>query len=84
MVSQPAYGEYVKFFRRISEKSWKDDAECSFPELYHDELGDFVALSGRILGDFVIDTGLRYCLNASRTCRSYQTRVAWLCKCWGK
>ncbi|KAF5024779.1 hypothetical protein F66182_3157 [Fusarium sp. NRRL 66182] len=41
----PEYWEYVKFFQRTAEKDWKSLAEDIFPELYHDELVDFIAIS---------------------------------------
>ncbi|CCF38682.1 phosphotransferase [Colletotrichum higginsianum] len=41
----PEYWEYVKFFQRAADKEWKEYAEDIFPELYHDELVDFVAIS---------------------------------------
>ncbi|OAA40244.1 Protein kinase-like domain protein [Metarhizium rileyi] len=40
----PEYWEYVKFFQRTAEKDWKQYAEDIFPELYHDELVDFIAI----------------------------------------
>lgn len=41
----PEYWEYVKFFQRTADKDWKQYAEHIFPQLYHDELVDFIALS---------------------------------------
>ncbi|KJZ73919.1 hypothetical protein HIM_06587 [Hirsutella minnesotensis 3608] len=41
----PEYWEYVKFFQRAADKDWKQYAEDIFPELYHDELVDFIAIS---------------------------------------
>lgn len=41
----PEYWEYVKFFQRTTDKDWKQYAEDIFPELYHDELVDFIAIS---------------------------------------
>ncbi|KAF4504035.1 hypothetical protein G6O67_008655 [Ophiocordyceps sinensis] len=41
----PEYWEYVKFFQRTADKDWKQYAEDIFPELYHDELVDFIAIS---------------------------------------
>ncbi|KAH8675139.1 kinase-like domain-containing protein [Ilyonectria robusta] len=41
----PEYWEYVKFFQRPADKEWKEYAEDIFPELYHDELVDFIAMS---------------------------------------
>lgn len=41
----PEYWEYVKFFQRTADKEWKQYAEDIFPELYHDELVDFIAIS---------------------------------------
>ncbi|EGY14261.1 uncharacterized protein VDAG_05425 [Verticillium dahliae VdLs.17] len=41
----PEYWEYVKFFQRTADKDWKQYAEDIFPELYHDELVDFIAMS---------------------------------------
>ncbi|KAI0183058.1 kinase-like domain-containing protein [Xylaria flabelliformis] len=41
----PEYWEYVKFFQRAADKDWKRYAEHIFPQLYHDELVDFLALS---------------------------------------
>ncbi|KAI8657860.1 APH domain-containing protein [Fusarium keratoplasticum] len=41
----PEYWEYVKFFQRMADKDWKQYAEDIFPELYHDELVEFVAMS---------------------------------------
>lgn len=41
----PEYWEYVKFFQRNAGKDWKRYAEDIFPELYHDELIDFIAMS---------------------------------------
>lgn len=41
----PEYWEYVKFFQRASEKDSKLYAQDIFPELYHEELVDFIAMS---------------------------------------
>ncbi|KAI8659828.1 APH domain-containing protein [Fusarium sp. Ph1] len=41
----PEYWEYVKFFQRTADKDWKQYAGDIFPELYHDELVDFMAMS---------------------------------------
>ena len=41
----PEYWEYVKFFQRPSVRGWKDYAEHIFPEFYHDELVDFLAMT---------------------------------------
>ncbi|KAG5757547.1 hypothetical protein H9Q72_014311 [Fusarium xylarioides] len=41
----PEYWEYVKFFQRNADKDWKQYAGDIFPELYHDELVDFIAMS---------------------------------------
>lgn len=41
----PEYWEYVKFFQRTAEKDWKQYAEDILPELYNDELVDFIAIS---------------------------------------
>ncbi|KAH7264448.1 hypothetical protein MRS44_012234 [Fusarium solani] len=41
----PEYWEYVKFFQRTADKDWKQYAEDIFPELYHDELVEFMAMS---------------------------------------
>ena len=41
----PEYWEYVKFFQRTADKDWKHYAGDIFPELYHDELVDFIAIS---------------------------------------
>ncbi|KAJ4312665.1 hypothetical protein N0V84_009809 [Fusarium piperis] len=41
----PEYWEYVKFFQRAADKDWKQYAVDIFPELYHDELVDFIAIS---------------------------------------
>ncbi|UPK94961.1 hypothetical protein LCI18_005896 [Fusarium solani-melongenae] len=41
----PEYWEYVKFFQRTADKDWKQYAEDIFPELYHDELVEFMAIS---------------------------------------
>ncbi|OHF03680.1 hypothetical protein CORC01_00999 [Colletotrichum orchidophilum] len=41
----PEYWEHVKFFQRTADKDWKQYAEDIFPELYHDELVDFIAIS---------------------------------------
>ncbi|KAF7555699.1 hypothetical protein G7Z17_g1995 [Cylindrodendrum hubeiense] len=41
----PEYWEYVKFFQRFADNDWKQYAEDIFPELYHDELVDYIALS---------------------------------------
>jgi aminoglycoside phosphotransferase (APT) family kinase protein len=41
----PEYWEYVKFFQRAADKDWKLYAQDIFPELYHDELVDFIAMS---------------------------------------
>ncbi|KAG7141126.1 hypothetical protein HYQ46_007872 [Verticillium longisporum] len=41
----PEYWEYVKFFQRTADKDWKQYAADIFPELYHDELVDFIAMS---------------------------------------
>ncbi|GAB0139162.1 hypothetical protein EsDP_00007375 [Epichloe bromicola] len=41
----PEYWEFVKFFQRPADKDWKQYAEDIFPELYHDELVDFIAIS---------------------------------------
>ncbi|KAH7137002.1 hypothetical protein B0J13DRAFT_640729 [Dactylonectria estremocensis] len=41
----PEYWEYAKFSQRAAYKDWKQYAEIVFPELYHDELVDFIAMS---------------------------------------
>ncbi|KAI8714720.1 APH domain-containing protein [Fusarium sp. LHS14.1] len=41
----PEYWEYVKFFQRTADKDWKQYAEDIFPQLYHDELVEFMAMS---------------------------------------
>lgn len=41
----PEYWEYVKFFQRTADKDWKQYAEDMFPELYHDELVDYIAMT---------------------------------------
>jgi len=41
----PEYWEYVKFFQRPSTHDWKRYAEHIFPEFYHDELIQHVAMS---------------------------------------
>lgn len=41
----PEYWEYVKFFQRPADNDWKQYAEDIFPELYHDELVDYIAIS---------------------------------------
>lgn len=41
----PEYWEYVKFFQRPADKDWKLYAGDIFPELYHDELVNFIAMS---------------------------------------
>ena len=41
----PKYWEYVRFFQRSADKDWKLYAEIIFPELCHDELVDFMAIS---------------------------------------
>jgi aminoglycoside phosphotransferase len=41
----PEYWEYAKFFQRIADKDWKLYAQEIFPELYHEELVDFIAMS---------------------------------------
>lgn len=41
----PEYWEYVKFFQRSADNDWRQHAQYMFPELYHDELDDLVALS---------------------------------------
>jgi aminoglycoside phosphotransferase (APT) family kinase protein len=41
----PEYWEYVKFFQRPADKDWKLYAQEIFPELYHEELVTFIAMS---------------------------------------
>lgn len=41
----PEYWEHVKFFQRTADKDWKQYVADIFPELYHDELVDFIAIS---------------------------------------
>ncbi|QUC16612.1 uncharacterized protein UV8b_00853 [Ustilaginoidea virens] len=41
----PEYWEYVKFFHRTADKDWKQYAQDIFPQLYHDELVDYIAIT---------------------------------------
>lgn len=41
----PEYWEYVKFFQRPADKDWKLYAQDIFPQLYHEELVGFIAMS---------------------------------------
>ncbi|KAF4332454.1 phosphotransferase [Fusarium beomiforme] len=45
IVWYPEYWEYVKIFQRTVDKDWKQYAEDIFPQLYQDELADFIAIS---------------------------------------